>query len=162
MGLTQQGLIIDHCRVVTWRCSVRISVGMLASLIFLLVSTFPPGKYWYSTSITRRPFFASQCVCPLELCTLVTETVFKEPDCLCGAERYSRGRQLRGRLVSFPAFYGTRRFITASTRVLHLCISWTRPIQFTPHHPLSTRSTLMLSTHLLLVLLMVSFCFSYH
>jgi hypothetical protein len=34
-------------------------------------------------------------------------------------------------LGSFPAFYGTQRFITAFTRALHLYLSWARPIQST-------------------------------
>jgi hypothetical protein len=51
-------------------------------------------------------------------------------------------------LDSFPAFYGTRRFITEFTRVLHLFLSWARPIQFTSPHPTSPRSILILSTHL--------------
>jgi hypothetical protein len=32
-------------------------------------------------------------------------------------------------LGSFPAFNGTRRFITPFTRTLHLYLSWARPIQ---------------------------------
>jgi hypothetical protein len=39
-------------------------------------------------------------------------------------------------------------FITAFTRSLRLSLSWNRPIQCTPPHPISTRSILMLSTHL--------------
>ena len=37
----------------------------------------------------------------------------------------------------FPAFYGTRRFITALTSVRHLSLSWTRPIQSIYPHPTS-------------------------
>ena len=38
----------------------------------------------------------------------------------------------------FPAFYGTRRSITAFTRPSHVSLSWTRSIQSMPHHiPLS-------------------------
>ena len=33
----------------------------------------------------------------------------------------------------FPAFHGTRRFITALTRVRHLSLSWANPIQSTSH-----------------------------
>jgi hypothetical protein len=51
-------------------------------------------------------------------------------------------------LDSFPEFYGTRRFITEFTRTLHLSLSWARPIQCTPPHPISLRSILILSTHL--------------
>ena len=37
----------------------------------------------------------------------------------------------------FPAFHGTRRFITALTSVRHLSLSWASPIQsIYPHHTL--------------------------
>ena len=48
----------------------------------------------------------------------------------------------------FPAFHGTRRFITALTSVRHLSLSWANPIQSTYPHPTSWRSSLILSTHL--------------
>ena len=50
----------------------------------------------------------------------------------------------------FPAFHGTRRFITALTTVRHLFLSWASPIQSIYPHPTSWRSILILSTHLLL------------
>jgi len=48
----------------------------------------------------------------------------------------------------FPAFYGTRRFITAFTSVRHLLLSWTNSIQSMPPHPTSWRSILILFSHL--------------
>ena len=48
----------------------------------------------------------------------------------------------------FPAFHGTRRFITALTSVHHLSLSWASPIQSIYPHPTSWRSILILSTHL--------------
>ena len=48
----------------------------------------------------------------------------------------------------FPAFHGTRRFITALTSVRHLSLSWASPIQSIYPHPTSRRSKLILSTHL--------------
>ena len=48
----------------------------------------------------------------------------------------------------FPAFHGTRRFITALTSVRHLSLSWVSPIQSIYPHPTSWRSILILSTHL--------------
>ena len=48
----------------------------------------------------------------------------------------------------FPAFHGTRRFITALTSVSHMSLSWASPIQSTCPHPTSWRSILILSTHL--------------
>ena len=48
----------------------------------------------------------------------------------------------------FPAFYATRRFITALTSVRQLFLSWASPIQSTCLYPTSWRFTLILSTHL--------------
>ena len=48
----------------------------------------------------------------------------------------------------FPAFHGTRRFITAITSVRHLSLSWASPIQSLYTHPTSWRSILILSAHL--------------
>jgi len=48
----------------------------------------------------------------------------------------------------FPAFHGTRRFITVLTSVRHLSLSWAKPIQSTYPHPTSWRSILILSTYL--------------
>ena len=48
----------------------------------------------------------------------------------------------------FPAFHGTRRFITALTSVRHLSLSWANPTQSIYPHPTSWRSILILSTHI--------------
>ena len=48
----------------------------------------------------------------------------------------------------FPAFHGTRRFITALTSVRQLSLSWASPIQSIYPYPTSLRSILILSTHL--------------
>ena len=48
----------------------------------------------------------------------------------------------------FPAYYGTRRFITALTSLRHPSLSWASPIQSIYPHPTSCRSILILSTHL--------------
>jgi hypothetical protein len=39
-------------------------------------------------------------------------------------------------LKKFPAFYGTRRFITVFTRALHWSLSTARSIQSIPSHPI--------------------------
>ena len=57
----------------------------------------------------------------------------------------------------FPAFYGTRRFITAFTSFRHPSLSWASPIQSTCPQPTSWRSILILSTHLRLGLPIGSF-----
>ena len=63
---------------------------------------------------------------------------------LHGAEKLT-GLQL---MKKFPAFNGTRRFITALTRVRYLSLPWASPIQFIYPHPTSWRPILILSTHL--------------
>ena len=49
---------------------------------------------------------------------------------------------------TFPAFHGTRRFITALTSVRQLSLSWASQIQSICLHSTSWRSILILSTHL--------------
>ena len=53
-------------------------------------------------------------------------------------------------IKKLPAFYGTRRFITAFTSVRQLSLSYTSSIQSMPPHPTSWRSILILSSHLCL------------
>ena len=48
----------------------------------------------------------------------------------------------------FPAFHGTRRFITVLKSVRHLSLYWASPIQSIYPHPTSWKSVLILSTHL--------------
>ena len=48
----------------------------------------------------------------------------------------------------FPAFYGTRRFLTALTSARHLSLFWASPIQSSYPNPTSWRSILILSSHL--------------
>jgi hypothetical protein len=48
----------------------------------------------------------------------------------------------------FPAFHGTRRFITAFTSARHLSLSWASSIQSIPLQPSSWKSILMLSSDL--------------
>ena len=48
----------------------------------------------------------------------------------------------------FPAFYGTRRFITAFTRARHQSLSWASSIQSMHPYSASKRSILILSSHL--------------
>ena len=57
----------------------------------------------------------------------------------------------------FPAFYGTRRFITAFTRARNLSLSWASSFQSIPPHPTSWGSILILSSHLRLGLPSVLF-----
>jgi hypothetical protein len=51
---------------------------------------------------------------------------------------------------NFPAFHGTRRFITSFTTARHLSLSWAISIQSIPPHPTSRRYALILYSYLLL------------
>ena len=97
---------------------------------------------------------------------LRSHTVFHSPSCtsmvsLCFSNHYlltpwSRfileklnGFQL---FKKFPAFYGTRRFITAFKSARHLSLSCASSIQSIPPHPTSWSSILILASHLRLSL----------
>jgi hypothetical protein len=48
----------------------------------------------------------------------------------------------------FPAFYGSRRFLTTCTSARNLYLSWASSIQSIYPHPVSRRFILILSSHL--------------
>ena len=73
-----------------------------------------------------------------------TPTYLLTPWCRVLPEQLT-GLQL---VKKFPAFRGTRRFITALTSVRHLSLSWASPIQSIYPHPTYWRCILILSTHL--------------
>jgi len=56
------------------------------------------------------------------------------------------------RLVKFSAFYGTRRLITVFKKARQWTVTSAGWIQFTPSHPISLRSILILASHLCLCL----------
>jgi len=68
-------------------------------------------------------------------------------------------------LKMFPAFYGTRRFITAFIRVLHPALSWVRSIQSIPPptHFLKTQLNMILPTMLgsskILILIQIAYVY---
>ena len=76
--------------------------------------------------------------CPLQTTYLLT------PWCRILLEKLTGLQPVK----KFPAFHGTRRFVTALTSVRHLSLSWARPIQSIYPHPTSWRSILILSTYL--------------
>ena len=92
-------------------------------------------KFW-------TPFLA--CLAPIFLILNYLLTYLFTPWCRVLLEKLT-GLQL---VKKFPAFHGTRRFITALTSVRHLSLSWASPIHSIYSHPTSWRYILKLSTHL--------------
>ena len=82
----------------------------------------------------------------MTVCHGMRQFLLLNPWCRALLEKLT-GLQL---VKKFPAFHGTRRFITAITSVRHLSLSWASPILFIYPHPTSWRSILILSTHLCL------------
>ena len=87
------------------------------------------------------------CISPTQLqcdarCLAKTWYYLLTPWCRVLLEKLT-GLQL---VKKFPAFHGTRRFITALTSVRHLYLPWAHPIQSIYPHPTSWRSILILST----------------
>ena len=103
-----------------------------------IASPGPQFKYWRfllrNWSLVRRK---TGCACYTYLLT---------PWCRVLLEKLT-GLQL---VKKFPAFHGTRRFITALTSFRHLSLSWASPIQSIHTHPTSWRSILILYAHLFL------------
>jgi hypothetical protein len=87
-------------------------------------TVFFSAKYWYNSYIRTNNILLTSC-----------STVLLEK--LTGFQTVKK----------FPAFYGTRGFITAFTNARHLSLSCTSSIQSNPHIPFP-RSILILSSHL--------------
>jgi hypothetical protein len=89
---------------------------------------------WLPTRRTNREFCLRKCL------LLIMEMIWNRNN-LCGHNwltvelSTTREATVVQPLSSFPAFYGTWRFITAYTTALHLYISWARPIQSTTFNP---------------------------
>ena len=125
------------------------------------------GGGGYNTSTLHRKcerMFISLLLLHIRLAStlcVVDETKMKRKDTNLLHIQWSRvliekltGSQL---VKKFPAFYGTRSFITASTSTRHLSLSWASSNQPIPPHPTSWRSILILSSHLCLGLPSVIF-----
>ena len=113
------------------------SVGVNFTLIFhcMLNHTL------FTSVMSQKCFLLSRFV---NDCYKVFITYLLTPWCRVLLEKLT-GLQL---VMKLPAFYGTRRFITALTSVRHLSLSCASPSQSTYPHPTSWRSILILSTHL--------------
>jgi hypothetical protein len=90
-----------------------------------------------------------------EPCSCLTPSLTDVPDrtllaCLYTVWSWVVLEKLTGSqpVKNFPAFYGTRRSITACTPARHLTLSWASSIQSISPHPTSWTSILILSSHL--------------
>ena len=105
-----------------------------------IISYVPPLCYCFTLTIVYswlsdiKPFFRTNCFITY-LLTLWSTVLLEKLASL----------QL---VKKFPAFYGTRRFLTALTSARHLSLSRASPIQFSYPNPTSWRSILILSSHL--------------
>ena len=109
----------------------RRSYSLLLSLRAYIRIAFHviPHSFSLNTSILTRAHLLTSLLTPW--CRVLLEKL--------------AGLQL---VKKFPAFYGTRRFITAFTSFRHPSLSWASPIQSPYPQPTSCRSILILSTHL--------------
>ena len=95
---------------------------------------------WGYNSLSLRAQPPIQVTCRLN----ALYTYLLTPWCRVLLEKLT-GLQL---VKKFPAFHGTRRFITALTNVRHLSLFCANPIQSRYPHPTSWRSILKSSTYL--------------
>ena len=100
------------------------------------------GRIWREISSVLDGYF--NCWTTASAVRIYSLTYLLTPWCRVLPEQLT-GFQL---VKKFPAFHGTRRFITALTSFRHLSLSWSSPIQSIYPHPTSWRSILILSTHL--------------
>ena len=113
-------------------------------LCFICFIPVVPCTNWEGVGTSKHNCL---CVCFIRLTTCFGRSgpfYFLTPWCRVLLEQLTDLRLVK----KFPAFHGTRRFITAHTNVRHLSLSWASPIQSIYPHPTSWRSILILSTHL--------------
>jgi len=136
-------------------CGARKRVGVWVRIYVHLFPHMYIKSYIYISHLLTKPFHYYIVV---RTCVVLapnnhhnhnqgrqrSSTTILTPWCRVLLEKLT-GLQL---VKKFPAFHGTRRFITALTFVRHLSLSWASPIQSIYPHPTSWRSVLILSTHL--------------
>jgi len=126
------------------------------SYVFLLKSCL---KRMTNISCKKSGWRSHSLICTAVRCSGVMKTVFRPGKrvflnrythditltyLLHGAKSFLRSQQFFKLVKNFPAFYGTRRFITALTSVHNLPLSWATSIQSIAPHPTSWRSILIL------------------
>ena len=126
----------------TWRPHF-FSPCMFISILYLFRATMCPSSGELTVSMRYLIYVTLVCI-PDDHPHRVTYTRYRidtyllTPWCRFLLEQLT-GLQL---VKKFPAFHGTRRFITALTRVRHLSLSWASPIQSIYPHPTCCRPIL--------------------
>ena len=108
---------------------------------------FSPEKYHkHKTSYVSRVFRRlSKCYQYTPSLAIPTEQLTY---LLHRAESFLRSQLVLQLIKKFPAFYGTPKFITVLTSARDLSLSWANSIQSPQALPTSSRSILILSSHL--------------
>ena len=138
-------LMVNSCYVMHTYMLLRVH------MVVSPVSKISPRSFRNCNLTIKRHVMAQllfRIDCLTYLLTYLTYllTYLLTPSCRVLLEKLT-GLQL---VKKFPAFHGTRRFITVLTSVRHLSLSWANPIQSIYPHPTTWRSILILSTHLYL------------
>ena len=124
----------------SWNCSPYLAVNILLYRNRLLLWLHEIAFYYDSLTYIRIYIYIYIYIYSLDYLLTPRNRALLEK--LTGFELVEK----------FPAFYGTRRFVTAFTSAHHLSLSWDRSIQSIPPHLTYCRSILILSSHLRLVL----------
>ena len=116
-----QGLIIDE--MLSWKNPINQLMSVLNSACFAVRAV---NAITSQETLRKISFSCIHCVMINGLTRSVyLLTYLLTPWCRVLLEKLT-GLQL---VKKFPAFHGTRRFITALTSVRHLSLSWASPIQ---------------------------------
>ena len=119
-------LFYVYCSIHRWSVSIIVQRDGTQSSLFIILQ-------FHSKCVGCQPHPSSGIL-----------TYLLTPWCRVLLEKLT-GLQL---VKKFPAFHGTRKFITALAKVRHLSLSWASPILSIYPHPTAWRSILILSTHL--------------
>ena len=107
------------------------------------------GTFYWSDKSERPTDMARNPIHMVAVVVRINVTVWPNTYLLTPCSRALLEKLTGFQLVKkFPAFYGTRSFITAFTSVRHLSLSWASSFQSIPPHHTAWRSILMLSYHL--------------
>ena len=106
--------------------------------------------FWGEISHIPHTWHVSNCLYSFALTYLITYLLtYSLTHSLTPCSRVLLENLTGSQLVKiFPAFYGTRKFITAFTSARHLSLSWASSIQSITLHPTFWRSILIFSSHL--------------